>query len=162
MTNSTYPIVRSVVLLTGAVALLAGCVGEPGTEEGTVSRLVARGFDVVEDGRWTDGPSALRYEGTSAGVVACSTGGGAFQTVSQDSRKTFKNTDITAETTTGTVSAYVIIQDNGDASGIYVNTIETQKFRRDGSVRSTAAEAIEFGPGSQATFRNGQTCRPIF
>lgn len=151
-----------VLTATCALGLLAGCVGEPGTEEGTVSRLAARGFEIVEDGRWTDGPSALRYDGSSAGVIACSKGGGEFMPANQDTRQVFSGTDVTSKTTTGTVSAYVIIQDNGDASGIYVNTLETQRFRKDGSLRSTSVETAEFGPGTQGKLKNGQTCRPIF
>jgi hypothetical protein len=141
---------------------LAACTGgarEPEDPESAhVSRLLEQGFAIVSDGRADSAPTALRYQGNPAPVVACQADGGRFRATDQAGSATTPDGRFVVEQA-GEVAAYVIVADSGGLRGVYENHVLRNVSTPDGRLVARQLEKIEFAPTGTGRFRNGVTCR---
>jgi hypothetical protein len=130
-------------------------------ETAEVARLQAQGFTIVEDGRGRDAASALRYQGTPAGVVACRSPDGRLAAADQAAEVQMAD-GLHVLTQRGEVDAYVVVENSGAVRGLYVNHVLTSiLLAADGSVVARQFEEISFPPSGTGQFRNGLTCQAV-
>lgn len=145
--------------LTPLLLALAACATTPRDPEAAqIARLTGQGFAIVADGRDSDGPTALRYQGSPAGVVACRQGeGGGF--ASTDQAANARTADGKTVSRRGEVDAYVIVEPTGALRGLYVNTLTTSVSDPGGRVVARKLEKASFAPDGTGRFPDGLTCR---
>lgn len=156
-----YPLLAAGLLLAGC-GTVDGLLGEaPPSDpaEAQIARFTGQGFTLVSDGRSSGGPSALRYQGSPDGVIACAPSGGSPTPTDQAGNATTADGRYTV-IQSGHVAAYVIVTPEGGLRGLYVNDLLRRVTTSDGTLVARQLETIEFPPGGSGRFSGGLTCRP--
>lgn len=149
----------SPILFAAFLGLVAGCSQLPSDPESrTVRILTERGFQLVSDGRGTDAASVMSYNGPVPGKIECSSDGSSFSTAIQDFDVALDDVPFNGRQT-GTVSAQVVVNNEGTVSGLFVNAIKLEYIAGD-KVLGSRTEVVEMRPGEAKRLSNGQLCRP--
>lgn len=147
------------LLLAPLLLALAACATGPADPEAAqIARLTGQGFAIVADGRGAGGPTALRYQGAPAGVIACRQGdSGGF--AATDQAASLRGADGRTVARRGEVAAYVVVEPSGALHGLYVNSIVSSVSDPGGRVVARKLEKVTFAPDGTGRFPGGLTCR---
>ncbi|MCV2864990.1 hypothetical protein [Defluviimonas sp. WL0075] len=147
-------------LVLGLLALSA-CAVKPTLPEGEqVSRLMAQGFTLAQDGRGVPGPSVLTVTaGDADAVLICTDAkGSAVPAGARDLTTTADGLTVRARQV-AQVDARVLVDDEGALSGDYYYTVRRSLTQG----RTPLAEEVEnhhFGPADTVRTKARLLCRP--
>lgn len=159
MGNLSFADLRSWVMLASLCLAVSGCAVSSDPETRVTKIFTDRGYGIVADGRGSNSVTSLEYIGTSRGVLLCSNDGKKFNIRSQDKIVEFPNENFYAKQS-GTLSAFVVVYNDGRANGLFLNALEREIIDRDGAVIGTEFEAMEFPLGKTGSFQSGPVCKP--